>query len=129
VTVRLFRRSSPLLFLGAIGTGAFLVLVGLSLVQEFRRRYLLEQHIRALRTDIEAREQHIEELRRLKEYLGTDAYVERVAREKLNYQKPGEQVVVVPEQPRPTPTATPAPLQTTRTSSAREWFILFFGTP
>ncbi len=121
------RRTSPLLFLGALAAGAFLVLVGTSLVQELRRRYLLEQHIQSLRSTITAREQRIAELKRLKEYLATDAYVERTAREKLNYQKPGEKVVILPDGPSPTPTPVPRPQPVPGPSPARAWLRLLFG--
>lgn len=121
------RRTSPLFFLGALAAGTFLVLVGVSLVQELRRRYLLEQHIHELRATITGREQRVAELKRLKEYLGTDAYVERAAREKLNYQKPGEQVVIVPEGATPSPLPVPAPRTTVGPSPARDWFRLLFG--
>ena len=121
------RQSSRLIFVGALLAGAFLVLVGISLAQEFRRRYLLQEHIRALRADIEAREAHVQELKRLKEYLSTDAYVERAAREKLNYPQPGATVVGVPRQPAPTPTAPPAPVRKVGPPSAVAWFRLLFG--
>lgn len=122
-------RSSPLLFLGAIAAGAFLVLFGVSLVQELRRRYLLDRHIQALRAEIEARERNSAELRRLKEYFGTDAYVERVARDKLNYQAPGEHVVVVPEARRPAEAPPASSLEPVRVSPARAWLELLFGPP
>lgn len=107
-------RSSPLLLLGTLVAGAFLVLVGVSLAQEFRRQVLLEQHVRSLRREIEERESRLEKLRRGLAYLSTDAYAERAAREKLNYQKPGEKVIVVPEvsAPRPELTVTPTPVPT-----------------
>lgn len=125
---RSLRSPSPLIFLGALLAGAFLVLIGVSLAKEVRRRVLLETHIRQLRADIEARERRIHELRSLLEYLGTDAYVERVARETLSYQKPGEQVVVVPTEATPTPTATTAlvPSRPPDPSPARGWFALLF---
>lgn len=123
------RRTSPLFFLGALAAGMFLVLVGVSLVQELRRRYLLEQHIQALRATITGREQRVAELKRLKEYLATDAYVERAAREKLNYQKPGEQVVIVPHGATPSPLPSPVPRTIAGPSPARAWLRLLFGPP
>lgn len=123
------RPLSPVIFLGALLAGAFLVLVGVSMAQEFRRRYALQQHIGALRADIAGRESRIADLQRLKGYLATDEYVERVAREKLNYQKPGERVVVVPSPPTPSPTPV-LPSRGERTlSPARAWFLRLFGPP
>lgn len=121
------RRSSPLFFLGAVAAGAFLVFIGASLVQELRRRYLLEQHIQALRMTITTREQRIAELARLKEYLATDAYVERAAREKLNYQKPGERVVIVPQGASPSPEPASVSSPSSGPSPARAWLALLFG--
>ncbi len=115
------------MFVGALLAGAFLVLVGISLAQEFRRRYILEQHVRKLRTDIEAREGRIAELRRTLEYLATDAYVERAARQKLNYQKPGENVVVVPRAPSAAPTPRPEVRGRAHPPVWRSWFALLFG--
>lgn len=122
------RHSSPLLLLGALLAGAFLVLIGVSMAQEFRRRYVLQQHIQALRADIAARESRIQEFQRLREYAATDAYVERVAREKFNYQKPGERVVVVPQAPSPSPAALLQSGEEPRgPSPARAWFLHLFG--
>lgn len=121
------RHSSPLLFLGALLAGAFLVLIGVSMAQEFRRRYVLQQHIHALRADIAARESRIQELQRLREYVATDAYVERVAREKFNYQKLGERVVVVPQAPSPSPAPLLPSGEDPGLSPARAWFLHLFG--
>jgi cell division protein FtsB len=107
--------------------GIFLVLVGMSLVQELRRRYLLEQQIRALRADIETSERRVQELTEFKRYIATDAYVERVAREKLNYQKTGERVVVLPETPPRLFMPEPAPSSPPVSSPARAWLNLLFG--
>lgn len=118
---------SPLIFLGALAAGAFLVVVGVSMVQEIRRRYVLEQHIKTLRTDVAARESRIGELRRLREYLATDDYVERVAREKLNYRRLGERVVVIPAVPSPSPSPSPQPDEPTSVPPPRAWFRHLFG--
>lgn len=123
------RAVSPLLFIGALLAGTFLLLIGVSMAQEFRRRYVLQRHIRVLRADIEARAGRIKDLQQLREYLATDAYVERVARERLNYQKPGERVVVVPRPPSPSPSAAPAVRGTPEPSPAHAWFLLLFGPP
>lgn len=127
VVSRLRRSTSPLLVVGGFLAGVFLVFVGVSLVQELRRRYLLEQQIRALKADIEMREQHVQELTELKKYVSTDAYIERVAREKLNYQKSGERVVVLPETSRGQPTPAPSDAAPPTPSPARAWLKLLFG--
>lgn len=121
------RPNSPFLFLGALCAGAFLVLIGVSMTQEIRRRYVLQRHIQTLRADIATRESRIQELRRLREYVATDAYVERVAREKFNYQKPGERVVIVPDARGPSPAPIPSSEEDPSLSPARAWFLHLFG--
>ncbi len=77
--------------------GIAAVFIGVSFAQEVRRRVALQQHVRQLEQDIQIREQRISSLQQFTEYLKTDAYQERAAREKLSYQRPGEHVIVVPE--------------------------------
>lgn len=123
---RIRRSASPLVLIGALVAGAFLVLIGVSMAQEFRRRLVLQQHIRTLRADIGARESRIRDLQHLREYLNSDAYVERVAREQLNYQRPGERVVVVPNPPSPSPTPVARAKSEWTISPARAWLLLLF---
>lgn len=105
------------------------IAIGASFLQEIHRRVLVRQQIEELRKEVESREQRIVHLRQLTEYLQTDAYLERAAREKLGYQKPGEQVVVVPpgekvlaETTEQTVRQTVEPL-----SVPRQWWDLYFG--
>lgn len=116
-----------MIFLGALLAGAFLLLLGVSLAQEVRRRAVLQYHVETLRADIETREKRIAELRGLQEYLATDAYVERAAREKLNYRKPGEIVVVVPTINSPSPAPSLTVPQAADAPPWRGWLALLFG--
>lgn len=120
-------RSSPLLLFGTLVAGALLILVGVSLTLEFRRQVLFEQHVRSLRREIEERESRLEKLRRGLAYLSTDAYAERAAREKLNYQKPGERVIVVPEAPTPTPDSALSPKPVLPLQPWKAWVKHLFG--
>lgn len=81
----------------AFAGGVLAVLVGISFAQEVQRRIALQRHVQSLQEEIHRREKNIVTLEQLTEYLRTDAYRERAAREKLNYQRTGEQVVVIPE--------------------------------
>jgi len=54
-----------------------------------------EQAIRNVQAKIEEEKRLNEELKRQKEILNTDEYVERVAREKLGMVKPGEKIFIV----------------------------------
>ena len=82
--------------IAAFGVGIVVVLVAISYAQELRRRVELQQHVSNLKKEITVNNEHIADLRKLLEYLKTDAYIERAAHEKLGYQVVGEHVVVVP---------------------------------
>jgi cell division protein FtsB len=105
------------------------VAIGASFLQEIHRRVLVRQQIDEIRKEIENREQRIVHLRQLTEYLQTDAYLERAAREKLGYQKPGEQVVVVPPGEKVlSETIEQTVRQTVEPPSVpRQWWDLYFG--
>lgn len=127
------RSRSVLWFTISFLAGIVVVFVGISFAQEVRRRIALQEHIQKLREEIHEREQRVADLRRLAEYLRTDAYQERAAREKLNYQRPGERVVVVPESGavRGATNTVSARIDTERadTPIPRQWWELLFGPP
>lgn len=91
------RSKSSWWFLGAFVAGVVVLFIGISFAQEIRRRVELQQHVQKLQGEIHEREQRIASLKELTEYLRTDAYQERAAREKLNYQRPNERVIVIPD--------------------------------
>jgi cell division protein FtsB len=70
-----------------------------------------------------------------KEYVQTDAYVEKVAREELNFGRFGDTVVMVKNVPDPAPVPVPAAadqsdgLLEESGSEWRAWYELFFGEP
>jgi len=97
---RIKKKRSPFLFLLFLLGGGGAVFMAASFAQEIHRRIVLQRHIEDLKVEIRTREQKIADLKNLTHYLETDAYLERAAREKLNYQRSGEKVVVVPERER-----------------------------
>jgi cell division protein FtsB len=122
-------KASPiktLLFLtGLVMTGLLL----LSIAQEWRRRYEIRKEILRLEQEIRKYERRIEDLRNSIAYYETLSFQERQAREKLQYQKPGEEVVIIPENTRePAEKIYP---QTSREKSLlpnwRRWWLLFFA--
>ena len=58
------------------------------------------------------------------EYVKTDQFVEKVAREKLKYVKPGETVVIIPQSVLEAATASAAP--TPALPNWQQWIRLFF---
>ncbi len=92
----------------------------------------------ALRREVAVLEKQIAELeaqnRSLGEYvaaINTDSFREREARKRLNLQKPGESVLIVPETTETGETAnTTATAVSTisKTSNSHRWWTYFFGS-
>ncbi len=59
--------------------------------------YRLDREIVKLRQEIDDLTIKNQDLKNLIAYLKTDSFKEKEARRKLNYRKPGEQVLVIPE--------------------------------
>lgn len=70
-----------------------------SIVRKSLDGYSLSQEADAIRRDIEVLKNRNFELKRQADYLSTDGYIEKVAREELNLVKPGEISVVVVASP------------------------------
>lgn len=85
--------SSKLSLLASLG---LLILISVALGKVIYRRYLIEQEIGAIREEIEKAEGKNKELSDLISYFSTDAFREKMARQKLNLQRPGETVVALP---------------------------------
>jgi cell division protein FtsB len=111
--------------------------MAISMIVDFGRKATANYRIRneesRLEQEIAAERAKHEALLAHREYVQTDEYVERVAREELKWVKPGE-IVVVPvplsRQPPPTPETPPAPTEPLqRESNWQEWWVLFFDRP
>lgn len=88
----------PKLIIGVTVIVALTVL--LSLAQEMNRRFQIQREVRRLETEVADMQRTITQLENLNQYFRTDDYQERLAREKLNYQAPGEKVVLIPDEAR-----------------------------
>lgn len=77
--------------------GCIVMFVVVALGQEMNRRWQVQREVRKLESEIRSMENKLIALEQLNQYFRTPDYLERVAREKLNYHAPGEQVVLIPE--------------------------------
>lgn len=105
-------------------TGLVAVFVILSLVQEMNRRWQIQREVRQLEEEAADMQQTITQLANLNQYFRTDDYQERLAREKLNYQAPGEKVVLIPDATRSAPAT--APVAEAPTPIIEKWWRIFF---
>lgn len=77
--------------------GIMLIFLLVSLAQEMNRRLQVQREVQKLQREVQTMQRTIIGLENLNQYFRTDAYQERLAREKLNYQAPGEKVVLIPD--------------------------------
>lgn len=117
----------PKLVLIAAAVAVVLLLV--SLAQEMNRRWQIQREVHRLEQDVTAMRKTIIELENVNQYFRTDDFRERLAREKLNYQAPGEKVVLVPDQGTNVAVAPPpTPVTATHSIPERWWRRLFVDT-
>jgi|SRR5581483_5948161 len=83
-----------------------------------------QEEIGKERARVQALETKNRQLQSQLAYEQTDAFVEKVAREKLNYIKPGETVVVIPQDMLRAATASAVPPPTP--PNWQQWIRLFF---
>ncbi len=76
----------------------FVVFTTFSLAQEMNRRIQVKREVAQLEQEVKKLNKSLVEMENLNHYFSSDAYKERMAREKLNYRAPGEEVVIVPEE-------------------------------
>jgi len=104
------------------------VFIGLGISRSVIRKVEIEREIAALKADIKAVDGKNDELRRVISYFGTPEFKEREARLRLGLQKPGENVIVIPNLAQSLPGAaglTNQPLNTDLPNWHR-WFNYFF---
>lgn len=115
----------PKLIMGVVGVAVVLILF--SLAQEMNRRWQVQREVQQLDSQLKNMQRQVVELENLNQYFRTDDYQERLAREKLNFQAPGEKVVLIPEA-KPiadTPVIDDQP-QEAPPSIPMRWWQLFF---
>lgn len=78
-------------------TGIVVLFILFSLGQEISRRWQIDHQVAQLEQQADSMKKNVVELQNLNQYFQTSDYQERLAREKLNFRAPGEQVVLIPE--------------------------------
>lgn len=76
----------------------FLVFFSVNLMKEIINRQDLKKEIGSLQGEIDTLEQKNREMTDLIKYFNSVDFVEKEARTKLNLRKPGEKIIIVPEQ-------------------------------
>lgn len=106
---------------------AYLVLGSIKLIIG---NYQLHQSTARLQSELAVVQQRNQDLKNLLAYYKTDSYKEKEARYRLNFQKPGERVVIVPVPPDEDTTSITQPgVETeapTPPSNPRQWWDYFF---
>lgn len=104
-----------------------MVFLFISLAQEMNRRLQVQREVARLQQEVQEMQRTVISLENLNQYFRTDAYQERLAREKLNYQAPGEKVVLIPDGAFDTPrTATEGSGDEKTMSIPERWWRAFF---
>lgn len=113
------------LFLG----GLLLLLAALAAneYKQYRQRLAIEKEIQSIIAQGEALQAKNRQLSDSLNYLNTDSYKERLAREQLNLKKPGE-IVVNFANLKAQPQNAEAQAQNSPKQNAVKWWNYFFGT-
>lgn len=98
-----------------------------SLAQEVNRRWQVQREVARLSEEVREMEHQVVQLDNLNKYFATEDYQERVAREQLNYQAPGENVVLIPDPPEEVAVASSEVTEPQQPLSIPEkWWQVFF---
>jgi cell division protein FtsB len=126
---KLFSPSSAIFWIGLV----VVIYMFAILASETSKNYQLRHRADELETQIAKLQSEIEELGFRITYYKTDTYKERLAREKLNVQAPGESVVIIKDE---TPEKTGEPKQIvletdeqieSRKPNYQQWWDFLFG--
>ena len=108
--------------------GVIVFFLLLSLAQEVNRQWQAQREIQRLSDQVRQQQAAVVELENLNRYFRTDDFQERLAREKLNYRAPGEQVVLIPDaELRPESDSTEITQEPQILSVPRLWWDAFFA--
>jgi cell division protein DivIC len=115
--------SSKLLLLTLL---ILVIFIGYSIFKEKRNEQETVRNIKSLEQQMTDLESQSLELAEMIKYLRSEDFVEREAREKLNLQKPGEKVVIVPAEENPE-TGAAGKEDLADKKNWQLWFEYFFG--
>jgi len=116
---------SPKVMLGV--TGIIILFILFSLAQEMNRRLQVQREIVSLEQEAREVEKSLIAMENLNQYFRTDAFQERMAREKLNYRAEGEKVVLITEDYQAAEVETQAVSERVDSSIPWRWWQIFFG--
>lgn len=108
----------------AIGILLFAVYLTISLGGSIWNLWKKRGELDIARSKVDNLKQENNRLQSELEYVQSEEFVERQAREKLNYVKPGEAIVVIPDSVLKAATASAAP--TPPSPNWQQWLRLFF---
>lgn len=84
-----------------------LLLLLLPLIKNWNQKRMIDQEIKDLEKQVSELENKNNNLKQVLDYMQSDDFVEREARTKLNYKKPGEEVAVIESRDGSTPVVSP----------------------
>lgn len=106
----------------------FSIYLAMNLYKDLNQRKKVKNEINNLTSQIDSVSKQNDELKNLISYFGTDDYIESFSREKLGLKKPGEKILVLPEE------NSNIEVDTTKTSeksdflkNLRAWWDYFFN--
>ena len=92
MTLKKVFTSKPVLIIEVV----ILILFGFNVGKEMLKKKAIEREVTALENEITSLESENTELEDLLQYVKTEEFAKREAREKLNLVGPGEEVIVIP---------------------------------
>ncbi|MFA6908442.1 MAG: septum formation initiator family protein [Patescibacteria group bacterium] len=111
----------------------FLVLIGVALGKELVQKYTIEREINQLKEEYANLEKQKVDLEQLVTYFQTDSFQEEEARTKLGLIKPGENVIILPQQngedrAASSSSTTDESVSLSQSSNPQRWWSFFFRT-
>ena len=127
--------SSKLVLVGSL---ILLIFICIALGKAIYRRHAIQREIQVIRQEIEKAEGKNKELSELIGYFSTDAFKEKMARQKLNLQREGETVVAIPVKKKSDETmilgtndngqdSSAGGVQAANISNPHKWWYYFFS--
>ncbi len=106
--------------------GVLIIIIGIGITKEIVRRVSLRNEINTLQKQITSLQAQNKSLGDYVASINTDSFQEREARKRLNLQKPGETLLIVPQDTTHATDVTVATSSSTSTSNPQRWWTYFF---